>query len=135
MLSDSFADPIRQYSSTPVFQLMICNAAIRQEVRFLKNSIVKKAYKALDLGLGPGVNRFKNGAYTSVREYFESIHNTAIGQEMRLYKPFFGRVMVNVLPRPNSLATVISPPWALAMVWAKLSPSPIPAAERLGSQR
>ncbi len=58
----------------------------------------KKAYKALDLGRGQGVNRFKNGAYTLVREYFESIHNTAIGQEMRLYKPVLGRVIVNVLP-------------------------------------
>ena len=76
----------------------ICNPAISQEMKVLKNVRIKKAYKALDLGRGPGVNRFKNGAYTLVREYFELVHNTATGQEMRLYKPFWARVMVNVLP-------------------------------------
>lgn len=36
--------------------------------------------KRLDIVRGQGLIRFKNGAYTQVREYFEPDHNTAIGQ-------------------------------------------------------
>ncbi len=32
------------------------------------------------------VKRFKNGAYTIVREYFEPDYNTALGQEMAVCK-------------------------------------------------
>jgi hypothetical protein len=42
---------------------------------------------------------------------------------------------MKVLPFSGILVTVISPPWALAMALAKLRPRPMPASERLGSQR
>jgi hypothetical protein len=63
-----------------------------------ENLIAKQAYKALDFGRGQGVVRFKHGAYTIVREYFEPVHNTANGQKMRFYKSVLGRVTVKVLP-------------------------------------
>jgi hypothetical protein len=44
--------------------------------------IIIAAYKSLDLVRGQGGIRFKSGAYTSVREHFETDHNAAIGQEM-----------------------------------------------------
>jgi len=42
----------------------------------------KPVFRALDLFLGQGVICFKSGAYTLVREHFETAHNAAIGQEM-----------------------------------------------------
>jgi hypothetical protein len=39
-------------------------------------------FKPLDLAREQGGIRFKSGAYTIVREHFESDSNTAIGQEM-----------------------------------------------------
>ena len=36
--------------------------------------------KRLDIVRGQGLMRFKNGAYTLVREYFEPDRNAAIGQ-------------------------------------------------------
>jgi glutathione synthase/RimK-type ligase-like ATP-grasp enzyme len=35
--------------------------------------------KIVDHAQGRGVNRFKNGAYTSVFEYFKSVCNKALG--------------------------------------------------------
>jgi hypothetical protein len=43
----------------------------------------KTGFKTADFVRWLGVIRFKNGAYTLVREYFESDYNTAIGQNMR----------------------------------------------------
>jgi len=45
-------------------------------------SNVKLAFKALDFDCGQGVIRFKSGAYTPVREHFESNHNAVHGQKM-----------------------------------------------------
>jgi hypothetical protein len=39
-------------------------------------------FKLLDLAREHGEIRFKSGAYTAVREHFESNFNTAIGQEI-----------------------------------------------------
>ena len=47
-------------------------------------TLLKLPLKALDLARGQGEIRFKNGAYTQVREYFEPDFNAAIGQEMRV---------------------------------------------------
>jgi len=41
--------------------------------------------KCLDFRLGQGEIRFENGAYTLVREYFETDRNTALGQEMTVF--------------------------------------------------
>ena len=47
---------------------------------FLYNSRID--FKRLDFVREQGGIRFKNGAYTQVREYFESDRNAAIGQKM-----------------------------------------------------
>jgi hypothetical protein len=43
---------------------------------------VKLAFKPLGFDRGQDVIRFKSGAYTPVREHFESNHNAAHGQKM-----------------------------------------------------
>ena len=48
----------------------------------------------LGFGSGQGEIGFKNGAYTVVREYFESNFNAALGQKMSALKSF----LVGVLP-------------------------------------
>jgi len=60
-------------------------------VNFIKRwsaAIPKLVSKRLDFVRGQDVIRFKNGAYTLVREYFEADHNTAIGQKMNVLKQF-----------------------------------------------
>jgi hypothetical protein len=47
-----------------------------------KFNIIIAACKRLDLVRGQGGIRFESGAYTSVREHFETDRNAAIGQEM-----------------------------------------------------
>lgn len=54
------------------------------------NKRVKLISKFLDLGREQGVVRFKSGAYTQVRQYFEPVHNVAIGQEMKVLKLVLG---------------------------------------------
>jgi len=44
--------------------------------------IIIAACKSLDLVRGQGAIRFKSGAYTIVREHFESARYTASGQKM-----------------------------------------------------
>ena len=57
------------------------NGVSLSEIRnfFDKNGI---DFRPLDLAREQGGIRFKSGAYTIVREHFESDSNTAIGQEM-----------------------------------------------------
>jgi hypothetical protein len=40
---------------------------------------VKPGFKGVDHVRGQGLSRFKSGAYTMVREYFEAAYNAAIG--------------------------------------------------------
>ena len=40
---------------------------------------VKLGFKDVDHVRGQGLSRFKSGAYTLVREYFEAAYNAAIG--------------------------------------------------------
>ena len=42
-----------------------------------------------------------------------------------------GRVTVQTVPRPSELVISIVPPWALTMLWAMLSPSPVPPSVRV----
>ena len=42
--------------------------------------MVKSVLKIVDHAQGQGVSRFENGAYTVVREYFETAYNTAHGR-------------------------------------------------------
>jgi hypothetical protein len=44
----------------------------------------KIGIKRLDDIRGQGLIRFKSGAYTIVREYFEAAYNAAIGYQMRV---------------------------------------------------
>jgi hypothetical protein len=44
----------------------------------LDQDIFKTGFTAADYVQGQGLNRFKNGAYTIVREYFETIRNAGI---------------------------------------------------------
>jgi hypothetical protein len=48
---------------------------------FYKKTL-KLVNKTLDFVRGRGMNCFKSGAYTKVREHFEAAHNDDIGQKM-----------------------------------------------------
>jgi len=50
--------------------------------------IFKTGFTAADYVQGQGLNRFKNGAYTIVREYFETIRNAGIEHQMRCETSF-----------------------------------------------
>jgi len=50
----------------------------------LKKNKSQTGFKGPYYVRGQGAIRFKNGAYTSVREYFEADRNTAIGHKMGL---------------------------------------------------
>lgn len=43
-----------------------------------------------------------------------------------IYSPFLGNFIVKVDPLPNSLVTVISPPWSSINPFVIVSPSPLP---------
>mgnify|MGYP001825230921 CR=1 FL=1 len=47
-------------------------------------TMYRSVFKVLDQVQGQGVPRIENGAYTLVREYFNSRDNTAIGS----FRPF-----------------------------------------------
>ncbi len=71
----------------------------------LKSKLVDKP---LDFVRGQGAIRFKSGAYTLVREHFESDWNAAIGQKMTVYQPVLVPApdqmhmqMKNNLPSPS----------------------------------
>jgi hypothetical protein len=71
---------------TAVFHLLILyiKEFKRSYIKRLSRSMkCKTGFKTADFVRWLGVIRFKNGAYTLVREYFESDYNTAIGQNMR----------------------------------------------------
>jgi len=62
----------------------------------------KPVSKPLDLAEGTASIRFKNGAYTLVREYFESNCNTALGQEMRVLKLVLDVAAINMYTLPRN---------------------------------
>jgi hypothetical protein len=52
--------------------------------------------------------RFENGAYTVVREYFESNRNSALGQEMGLLKWVLDEAAVDMDRLPCNPAGIIA---------------------------
>jgi hypothetical protein len=55
---------------------------LSQKYRFLHPVLIGSAFKTSDQVQGQGVPRIENGAYTSVREYFNPRDNAAIGPQM-----------------------------------------------------
>ena len=52
--------------------------------------LCKTVLKLPDFVRELGANRFKSGAYTTVREHFGAVRNAARGQKMVIYKQFWG---------------------------------------------
>jgi hypothetical protein len=50
--------------------------------------LCKTVLKLPDFVREQGANRFISGAYTTVREHFETVRSAARGQKMAIYKQF-----------------------------------------------
>ena len=69
---------------------------------------MKPAFRALDLVRWQGLSRFESGAYTIVREHFESDFNTALGQKIMVLKPVLavGFADAQLIHRYNPFADI-----------------------------
>ena len=77
MLLIEYKKEIFRSEQNPQFESLYCIAHLEQDI-----SKSKPVSRPLDLVCWQGTVRFESGAYTLVREHFESDCNTAIGQEM-----------------------------------------------------
>ena len=70
------------------FKLFIIQQVIVKLLSFyhIYKNTYKLALKALDLVRWQGARGLESGAYTPVREHFQSPRNAASGQEMKLLK-------------------------------------------------